>query len=248
MKKFCLIILLSSITAIGIYKALDSGIIWFVYPSEEKYPLRGIDISNHQGKIDWNKIPKDTVHFVYIKASEGGDFKDKSFALNLHAAKKRNFPVGAYHFFTLCKPGSEQAQNFIHTVPKDNDSLPPVLDLEYTGNCGNRPPLSNVQKEIKDFLSIVDAYYGKKTILYATYEFIDAYFGNEFSDRNIWIRDIYKNPNLFSGIPWTIWQYNCRGRVPGITGPVDLNVFNGNLNTFHEIMINTAPTGMPQHP
>jgi len=236
-KKIVFILLLSAIAATGIYKALDSGIIWFVYPSEEKYPLRGIDVSHHQGMIDWNKIPQKTVRFVYIKASEGGDFKDTSFALNRHEAKKRGFPVGAYHFFTLCKSGSEQARNFIHTVPKDNDSLPPVLDLEYTGNCGNRPPMRNVQKEIKDFLLLVDSHYGKQTILYATYEFIDAYFGNEFGDRKIWIRDIYKNPDLFSGTPWTIWQYNCRGRVPGITGPVDLNVFNGNESAFHEIMM-----------
>ncbi|MBM9578145.1 glycoside hydrolase family 25 protein [Leptospira sp. 201903070] len=213
----------------GAYKALDSGRIWFVYPSEQKYPIRGIDVSHHQGKIDWNLVPKSEVSFVYLKATEGAEFQDPFFRTNWKEARGAGFPVGAYHFFTLCKTGIEQAENFMKRVPKEPNSLPPVIDLEFTGNCKERSKLQNVQNEIRDFLDRVDFYYGKKTILYLTFEFIDQYLGEEFFGHPIWIRDIYKHPNTFSDIRWSLWQYKNRGRISGVEGYVDLNVWNGSL-------------------
>lgn len=222
-------------TGFGLYEALDRGWIWFVYPSRSAYPIRGIDVSNHQGKIDWEKVPQSEVSFVFIKASEGGDFKDKSFSYNWKQAKTNGFAVGAYHFFTLCKSGKEQAENFISTVPKETDSLPPVVDLEFVGNCKERPPMENVALEIRDFLNRVDSHYGKKTILYLTYEFIDRYIGEDFQDHPVWIRDIFKHPNTFSDQRWILWQYHSRARLPGISGPVDLNVLNGNLEVLNSL-------------
>ncbi|EKR19417.1 glycosyl hydrolase family 25 domain protein [Leptospira interrogans serovar Pyrogenes str. 2006006960] len=70
---------------------MNSGKIWFVYPSTSQYPIRGIDVSNHQGKIDWTLVPKSEISFVYIKATEGRDFKDKSFHLNWKKAKANGF-------------------------------------------------------------------------------------------------------------------------------------------------------------
>nr|WP_207761436.1 GH25 family lysozyme [Leptospira perolatii] len=209
-----------------LYQALNTGKIWFVYPSEKQYPIRGIDVSNHQGKINWAIVPKTEVSFVYIKATEGGDFQDKSFRANWRQAKNVGFPTGAYHFFTLCRSGLEQAQNFIRTVPKEANSLPPVLDLEFTGNCSERPQIDDVQKEIKDYLKKVDFHYGTKTVLYLTYEFKDKYLGKDFEDYPVWIRDIFKHPNTFSDLKWVLWQFNSRGAISGVTGPVDINVLN----------------------
>ncbi|XDD52120.1 GH25 family lysozyme [Leptospira sp. WS92.C1] len=231
-QKIFLAIVFGSILLFGIFKSFDSGRILFVYPSKEKYPIRGIDVSNHQGKIDWTQIPKSEISFVYIKASEGGDFKDKSFRYNWEEAKKAGLKVGAYHFFTLCRNGNEQADNFIATVPKETNSLPPVLDLEFTGNCKDRPKIENVQKEIQEYLYKVDSHYGTKTILYLTFEFIHQYIGTGFQEYPIWIRDIFKHPNTFSDIRWILWQYSSRGRVDGIQVPVDLNVLNGNIEIF----------------
>ncbi len=225
-------ILLIVCALFGGYKAIDTGKIWFVYPSEEKYPLRGIDVSHHQGRIDWGKVPKAEVSFVYIKATEGAEFQDSSFRTNWKEARRSGFTTGAYHFFTLCKTGIEQAENFIRLVPKELDALPPVVDLEFTGNCKERPNVENVKKEIQEFLQRIDSHYERKTILYLTFEFIDRYLGEEFFDHAIWIRDIYKHPNTFSDISWVLWQYKNRGRIPGIEGYVDLNVMNGRLETL----------------
>ncbi|TGL59791.1 glycoside hydrolase family 25 protein [Leptospira jelokensis] len=216
----------------SIYQMFDLGLIWFVYPSQEQYPIKGIDVSNHQGKIDWSLVPKNEISFVYVKATEGGDFKDKSFLSNWSEAKKEGFKVGAYHFFTLCKPGIEQAKNFIETVPFDSLSLAPVVDLEFEGNCKERPNLENVQNEIQTFLDHVDSHFKKKTILYLTNEFISKYLGDHFFNHPIWIRNIFTHPNTFSSIDWVIWQYKNRERVNGIQGPVDINVMNGNLESI----------------
>ena len=72
-------------------------------PDRNVYPLRGIDVSNHQGQIDWPRVAKDDVAFAIIKATEGGDFVDKSFARNIEAARAAGLTVGAYHFFTFCR-------------------------------------------------------------------------------------------------------------------------------------------------
>ncbi|HEV7717761.1 MAG TPA: GH25 family lysozyme, partial [Arsenicitalea sp.] len=108
-------------------------------PDRLKYPVRGIDVSHHQGKIDWPGVAVTGVSFAYIKASEGGDHVDTAFGPNWSGARSVGITVGAYHFFTLCRPGAEQAANFLRVLPLDQPMLPPVIDLEFGGNCKARP-------------------------------------------------------------------------------------------------------------
>jgi hypothetical protein len=75
----------------------------------------GVDVSNHQGEIDWSALAGSNVAFAYIKATEGGDFRDRRFQLNWDGAKRAGLARGAYHFFTQCRSGAEQARNFIAT-------------------------------------------------------------------------------------------------------------------------------------
>ena len=83
------------------------------------------------------KISPEKFQFVYLKATEGGDYKDSKFQENWLKAREHGFHVGAYHFYRLCRDGKTQADNFIATVPNKADALPPVIDLEYDGNCIN---------------------------------------------------------------------------------------------------------------
>ena len=101
------------------------------------YPIQGFDVSHHQQEIQWQQISPEKYRFVYLKATEGGDFKDTRFQENWLKARERGFLVGAYHFYRLCRDGSIQAQNFIDSVPKQANALPPVIDLEYDSNCIN---------------------------------------------------------------------------------------------------------------
>src|SRR5262245_31016447 len=107
------------------YPRLELGRLW--------YDVIGVDISNHQGDVDWQALAASNVAFAYIKATEGGDFKDKRFQLNWDGTRKAGLVRGAYHFFTQCRSGAEQAKNFIAAVPREPGMLPPVIDAEHMG-------------------------------------------------------------------------------------------------------------------
>src|SRR5262245_48058079 len=89
----------------------------------------GVDVSHHQGHIAWAKLPRQGVDFAYIKATEGGDHADSRFSINWRAAHAAGIRRGAYHFFTLCRSGREQAYHFIRHVPVDAAALAPAVDL-----------------------------------------------------------------------------------------------------------------------
>ncbi len=192
------------------------------HPSDTKYPTQGIDVSNHQGSIDWLKLPTQGVDFAYIKATEGGDFVDKSFAKNWDAAKNAGVKRGAYHFFTLCKSGHEQAANFIRTVPEDPNALPPVVDLEYLGNCAQRVSLNAFHKQLGDYIADIETHTGKSIVLYLTQEFDDDYQVTARVERKLWLRSIISEPN-YGKRPWHIWQMSSFRKLDGIKGRVDWN-------------------------
>lgn len=199
----------------------------FNYPDPAGIGAQGLDVSHHQGEIRWAEIPKSQFGFVYIKASEGGDFRDKQFLKNWEEARANGFQAGAYHFFTLCRAGKDQAQNFTGTVPRAQGALPPAIDLEFTGNCGDRPEKEKFLKELRDFSAVVENHYRARPVLYTTYSFYWRYLeGSEFAAYPLWIRDVFGRPDTRQ--EWALWQYADNARVPGIDGPVDLNAMRKN--------------------
>lgn len=196
------------------------------HPSDKVYPVQGIDVSHHQGEIDWQALAGQGVDFAYIKATEGGDFVDQAFAANWEDSAKAGIRRGAYHFFTLCRPGSEQADNFIATVPKHAAALPPVVDLEYLGNCATRPKVENFDAELRTFLDKIESHYGQEAVLYLTEEFDQTYAVSKNFDRRLWLRSLVLEPE-FSSRPWTIWQASNFRQLRGIKGRVDWNVMRG---------------------
>jgi lysozyme len=207
--------------------AIVLGFSWTYFstfsPDRGRYPIRGIDVSHHQGVIDWQAVADDDVGFAYIKASEGGDYVDKDFATNVRAARDAGIAVGAYHFFTMCRPGAEQAANFLAQVKAVGAMLPPAVDLEYEGNCASRPDAKSVAEELAAFLALVEAALGKQAVFYLTYGFYDDYAAS-LPERPLWTRWIAWHP---ADEDWLIWQYHDKGTVKGIAGDVDLNVWQG---------------------
>ena len=105
------------------------------YP--EGYEIHGIDISHHQGRIDWDEL-KDNgsinqcpIRFVMIKATEGATQTDENFRDNFYQAREHGFTRGAYHFYSVHTPAYQQAAHFIKNVKLENGDLPPVLDVEH---------------------------------------------------------------------------------------------------------------------
>lgn len=224
-RKYVLIGLGTALIAVAI-----GGLLIALWPRVEfariSHDIHGVDVSAHQGRIDWARLKADGVGFAYIKASEGGDFVDARFSDNWREAKRAGVPRGAYHFFTQCRSGIDQARNFIATTPLDADALPPVVDVEHMGPCTKGPASTNLVAEIEDFLDAVEARYGKRPILYTTRQFHDVYLPGAFNAERFWIRSLGFPPGFRDG-QWVFWQYHNDGRRDGVAGSIDLNVFRG---------------------
>lgn len=210
-----------------------SGIVQCNYPSSKKFPVRGIDISHHQKSIDWDLLQKEKIDFVIIKATEGKDFTDTAFMINFQSAKRSGYKVGAYHFYRLCTDVNLQAEHLLRTTKNLDLDLPLSIDLEFGGNCKTTKSTDEIKKELYIFLESIYLQTQRKPMVYATKEFYDKYLVSGFDDYPIWIRDVYTKPVLADNKTWTMWQYACRGRLDGIKGPVDLNVFNGSREQFN---------------
>ncbi|MER2563800.1 MAG: GH25 family lysozyme, partial [Myxococcaceae bacterium] len=99
----------------------------------------GIAVSRHNGAIDWSAVAGGGLHFAWVKASEGGDVRDARFKMNSSGAEAAGVRSGPYHFFTFCRPGSEQAENFLSAIAGTRQSLPIAVDVEFVGKRAARP-------------------------------------------------------------------------------------------------------------
>ncbi len=226
---------------------LGAGALLFVGMNQNSraaaFPLHGLDVSHHQGDIDWSQVAAAGEHkFVWIKASEGGDWLDPKFADNWRGAQDAGLAAGAYHYFTLCRPGAEQAEHFIRTVKPlidaaDGPTLAPAVDLEFTGNCKERPPLEQVTAEAKAFLDAVERELGRRPVVYTTARFARAYDSETLRAYPRWLRSVRQAPPGEPGRDWVVWQFNDNRALPGINGPVDENAASVTLEQL------TAPSG-----
>lgn len=207
--------------------------IYFIRPY-----VHGIDISHHQGEIDWPRLSTATyrerpINFVFMKATEGGDFVDDSFRYNFTQARECGLVRGAYHFFLPDVPADVQARNFISQVQLQPGDLPPVLDIEVLGKGG----AEELQQRAATWLSIVERHYGVAPIIYASYKFKINYLSNPpFTRYPYWIAHYYVENLEYTG-QWKFWQHTDRGRLDGIDNRVDLNIFNGNLEELMQLTI-----------
>jgi lysozyme len=242
----CRTILATVILAVAVasYLAYDRAMAPLTPLSLADYPIQGIDISHHQGVIDWQALARQPkVRFAIMKATEGGDHRDRRFAENWKAAKDAGIVRGAYHFFTFCRPGREQARNVIETVPVEADALPIAIDLEFTGNCGKVPTLDELSAEIKAFFDELNGAYPGKPIFYLNQQFFEQYLkGNEarFPDHYLWLRSIGQEPRQNDCRDWSFWQFADNSTLDGIQGPVDLNVLCPSETGFAHLFATVA--------
>lgn len=201
------------------------------------HSVYGIDVSRHQGEIDWEALKKGNhpdapISFVYVKASEGSDFKDKKFEQNFENARKHGFMRGAYHYFSTTSSGVSQANLFISMVKLHPGDLPPVLDIE------EKP--KNKKKyieEVKIWLKKVEEHYGVKPIVYASSKYKKKYLDDPFfKEYPSWVAHYYI-PELTDGEEWLMWQCTDIGVIPGIKEKVDINIFNGTEKQLKELLL-----------
>lgn len=208
------------------------------YP--EGYEIHGIDISHHQGEIDWQElkdhgmIDEFPVRFVMIKATEGSTKVDENFEDNFYQAREYGFTRGAYHFYSVHSSAKAQAAFFIRKVKLENGDLPPVLDVEHK-------PKNQTDEEFKQsilqWLDIIETHYGVKPIIYTYYKFKIQYLSDSvFDDYPYWIAHYYVDQVEYEG-KWKFWQHTDVGRLPGIKGNVDFNIYNGSMYDLRKMTI-----------
>jgi lysozyme len=199
--------------------ALERGWLRLAHPDPARFPARGIDVSHHQGHIDWRAVSGAGIAFAYVKASEGATLLDPRFRDNLAGARAAGLRAGAYHFFTFCKTGPEQARNFLSAWRPAPGDLPPALDVEPGGNCAHPPPREQIVRELRRWLLEVEERTGQRPILYATSDGYDAVLRGAALPHALWLRDLACEPRPGAAI----WQFANRARIPGIDAFVDLD-------------------------
>jgi lysozyme len=212
---------------------LWTGVLRVNYPSADEFPVRGIDVSHYQGRIDWPQLRGEGLSFAYVKATEGGDVTDPSYAENVAGARAAGLKVGAYHFFTFCRDGAEQARHAVQVIGRDGDAdLPLVVDLEFGGNCSRTPSPAELDRQFAAFEAVVRAELHRAPVLYVTQDVVKRYLaeaparGSSLAGHRWWVRSIVGGPGGRCG-QWAFWQYANRGQVRGVHGPVDLDVYCG---------------------
>lgn len=216
----------------------------------------GIDLSKHQHErnnkvyqIAWNKLRIThlgtlsnktikgkvdyPVSFIYIKSTEGTTVLNKYYAADYREARNHGFRVGTYHFFSTTSAGIRQADYFLaNSLYKEGD-LPLVLDVEPSDEqIAKMGGAEKMFKEVRAWLNHVYAKTGKRPILYISQMFANNYMplAPDLGDNYlVWIARYgqYK-PN----IKLAYWQLSPDGKVRGINGDVDINVFNGYRNQY----------------
>ena len=216
------------------------GIIKINTPSIAQYPVRGVDVSEYQGQINWQTIEQQGMQFAFVKATEGSGYIDPFFTLNWEAVYQTSIIAGAYHFFSFDSPAQTQAENFISTVELRSGMLPPVVDIELYGpHKNNHPNAETVRAELNLMLNLLEEYYGVKPIIYTTQQTYALYIRGYYDEYPIWIRDVYFIPS--SNIEWTFWQYTDKGRLEGYNGEeqyIDINVFAGDIDKLRTLTAN----------
>lgn len=201
------------------------------------YQVHGIDISHYQGDINWNMLKQTRqgqfpISFIFMKATEGGDYSDDKFVANFDSARAHGFVRGAYHFYNPKTDANKQADFFINSVKLEPGDLPPVLDIEKKGK-----DIKKLQADLKVWLRKVESHYGVKPIIYASYKFKTRYLNDSvFNSYPYWIAHYYVDSVRYDG-DWKFWQHTDVGTLPGIDEKVDLNVFNGSLQELKRMQL-----------
>ncbi|WP_339200428.1 GH25 family lysozyme [Paenibacillus sp. FSL P2-0322] len=214
--------------------------------ARKKGNAQGIDVSHHQGNIDFKKVAADGISFVFIKATQGQSFRSKTFLTFVKAAKAAGLMIGAYHYIddsaTTPDEARKEAANFVSAIKDAGGAstfdLPPVMDYE-----SNKSNLSKaaVTAVAKAFLQEVERLTGVRPIVYTYPSFIGNFTG--LSNYPLWIARYSATqvpPGASGWSRWDFWQYSdgsAGGTLPsgtrkvaGIAGPVDLNEFDGTVD------------------
>ncbi len=209
------------------------------------YEVHGIDVSHYQNRVNWDSVASTDTRFAFVKATEGETWQDSFFCQNWEKMRHAGMHRGAYHFFNPSLNTRLQAENFLNLVELRPGDLPPVLDVE--DREGVAPGL--LVAKLRVWLWTVERRTGVRPILYTNLNFYEKWLAGHFDRYPLWIaRFSNEKPVLTMGADWLFWQYANDGRLSGVSGPVDFNVFKGSAGELDRLCIPEpapVPTEVP---
>src|SRR5437588_3871888 len=211
----------------------------------------GIDVSDYQGSINWTSVKNAGIAFAWTKATEGTGGLQTYFAVNEANAKTAGVPIGAYHYArydanTGTSGATSEANNFWNVagpyIKGGGSYIMPMLDVE-ASNAGYTP--ATLAQWINTCCNVVSNKAFATGVIIKPVIYVSACHANWF-DSSVaqwipWIAD-YNGQDPQTGTPWSVcssydiwgtwvaWQYTSTGTIPGISGNVDHDVFNGTTN------------------
>ncbi|MGH7297347.1 MAG: glycoside hydrolase family 25 protein [Polyangiaceae bacterium] len=188
--------------------------------------VEGIDVSKWDGTIDWNQVKKSGRAFAFVRVSDGLNYPDSTFAANWAGAKGAGIHRGAYQYFEANQNATSQANLVLSKLGSDPGELPVVVDVEVTDG----ESAATIRSAIDTWSSVIEKGTGRAPVVYVSPGFWPSVGGKAEAD-GLWVANWGVScpslPSAWSG--WQFWQYSDTGSVPGISGQVDLNRFNGSL-------------------
>lgn len=191
-----------------------------------EYPVKGIDISAHNGTIDFDRVRADSVTFVLMKATEGMDFCDAMFDRNAAAAHSAGLKVGAYHFFRFETPGHLQAYAFLTAVGNARVDMPLAIDVENWKNADG-VPREEIVNQLSQMVNVLREA-GYRVMIYTNKDGYEDYVKGNFDDMDLWLSALGVEP----AADWVLWQHSHCGLIDGIDGYVDINTYAGGREEF----------------
>jgi GH25 family lysozyme M1 (1,4-beta-N-acetylmuramidase) len=198
----------------------------------------GIDVSSFQGNVNWGSAYGGGVRFAYVKATEGSGYTNPYFSSQINGATDNSVVAGAYDFADFnTVSATTEASHFLAVAGNyvREGYLRPALDMEGSTSMSK----TQVSNYVKSWASYVYSHTSVRAVVYASQSFAATYFDSTVPSipSQLWEAH-YNGANLYTGSPgsttpystWTFWQVSSTGSVPGVSGNVDLDTYNGDIN------------------
>ncbi len=226
--------------------------------------VQGIDVSHHQGAINWTTVKNAGIQFAFCKATEGVDFEDVNFDTYMAGAIAAGVPIGPYHFArlnsgeTIPTDAIDEANDFVDAIQGYYSSsamiLRPVLDLETLPDPPVSPSIKGYTSEwVRDFCNTVEGRLGFAPIIYTGGNTAQNYLEADIANYDLWFAKPTSTNVYSSAVPptatnigiwdeWKFWQWSWVGNIGGIN-PVDRDVFDGTMQELAETYIPSFVAG-----
>lgn len=190
--------------------------------------IKGLDVSRFQGEVDWERVKAAGYRFAMLRAGYGDSTVDEQFRRNASECNRIGLPIGAYWFCyaATTENAAKEADSCIRTVSGYRLDYPVCYDIEQAGadyveklGISFTPALA--RELVKSFCNRVESK-GYFAMFYSNQSFFNAYLGTALAKRYAFWYARYTD--TFDGTDCGIWQYTSAGRVPGISGNVDLDL------------------------